>query len=194
MAEAQRLRDLHFKANAPNTVTSVNGQPLQLYHGTNATFNAFDLSKYGKTDGGTFGRGVYTTPIKEYAELYGKNNMPLYMKLDNPRDYRNSSIGDLMAKKLAFGDDFATGNEIDGVIGRLNWKGFKGSEEYVSHNSKNIKSSKAVTYDDKGIRIPLGKRDNFNINDIRYSLVPWFLAGTTAGYLYDKFKTPIVRY
>ena len=131
MAEAQRLRDLHFKVNAPNTVALVNGQPLQLYHGTDATFNAFDISKYGKTDGGTFGRGVYTTPIKEYAELYGKNNMPLYMKLDNPKDYRNYSIGDLIAEKLAFGDDFATGNGVDGVIGRPSWKGFKGLEEYV---------------------------------------------------------------
>ena len=67
IAEAQRLRDLHFQVSAPNTVTSVNGQPLQLYHGTNNTFNTFDLSKYGKTDAGTFGRGVYTTPVKEYA-------------------------------------------------------------------------------------------------------------------------------
>lgn len=172
MAEAQRLRDLHFKVSAPNTVASINGQPLQLYHGTDFTFNTFDLSKYGKTDSGTFGRGVYTTPIKTYAELYGKNIMPLYMKLDNPRDYRNVSIGDLMAEKLAFGDDFATGIGIDGVIGRPSWKGFKGLEEYVAHNPENIKSSKAVTFDDNGVRIPLGERDNFGVNDIRYGLLP----------------------
>ena len=177
MAEAQRLRDLHFKVSAPNTVASVNGQPLQLYHGTDATFNAFDISKYGNTDGGTFGRGLYTTPVKEYAELYGKNNMPLYMKLDNPRDYRNSSIGDLIAEKIAFGDDFATGIGIDGAIGRPSWKGFKGLEEYVSHNPKNIKSSLPITYDDNGVRIPLGMRDNFKINDIRYGLLPFLGLG-----------------
>ena len=180
MAEAQRLRDLHFKVSAPNTVASVNGQPLQLYHGTDATFNAFDLSKYGSTDGGTFGRGVYTTPVKEYAELYGKNNIPLYMKLDNPRDYRNSTISDLMAEKFAFGDDFATGNGVDGAIGRPSWKGFKGLEEWISHNPKNIKSSLPVTYTDDGTRIPLGERDNFNINDIRYGLIP-FGIGLTGG-------------
>ena len=177
MAEAQRLRDLHFQVSAPNTVASVNGQPLQLYHGTDATFNAFDISKYGNTDGGTFGRGLYTTPVKEYAELYGKNNMPLYMKLDNPRDYRNSSIGDLIAEKLAFGDDFATGIGIDGVIGRPSWKGFKGLEEYVSHNPKNVKSSLPITYDDNGVRIPLGKRDNFKLNDIRYAIAPFLIGG-----------------
>ena len=190
MDEAQRLRDLHFMIKAPNTFASINGKPLQLYHGTNNNFNAFDLSKYGSTDGGTFGRGVYTTPIQEYAQLYGKNNMPLYMKLDNPRDYRDYSIGDLMAEKLAFGEDFSTGNGIDGVIGRPSWKGFKGLEEYVSHNPKNIKSSKAVTFDDNGVRIPLGLRDNFNINDIRYSWLPFILgAGATGNYIFPKNQT-----
>lgn len=185
MVEAQRLRDLHFQVSAPNTVASVNGQPLQLYHGTDATFNAFDISKYGSTDGGTFGRGIYTTPVKEYAELYGKNNMPLYMKLDNPRDYRNSSIGDLLAEKIAFGDDFATGIGIDGVIGRPSWKGFKGLEEYVSHNPRNIKSSLPITHDDNGVRIPLGERDNFFNPDIRYGFIPWLLGtGTTAATAY----------
>lgn len=193
MTEAQRLRDLHFQVSAPNTATSVNGQPLQLYHGTNATFNAFELSKFGKTDAGTFGRGVYTTPVKEYAELYGENIMPLYMKLDNPRDYRNSSMGDLIFEKLAFGDDFATGIGIDGVIGRPSWKGFKGLEEYVSHNPRNIKSSFPITYDNKGVRIPLGERDNFSINDIRYGIVPFLGIGSAAYGLneYKHGKSPI---
>lgn len=111
--------------------------------------------------------------------------MPLYMKLDNPRDYRDYSIGDLIAEKLAFGEDFATGYGIDGVIGRPSWKGFKGLEEYVSHNPRNIKSSKAVTYDDNGVRIPLGERDNFKLNDIRYGLIP--IIGGGIGYgLYKK--------
>lgn len=186
MNEAQRLRDLHFMIKAPNTFASINGKPLQLYHGTNNDFNAFDLSKYGSTDGGTFGRGVYTTPVQEYAQLYGKNNMPLYMKLDNPRDYREYSIGDLIAEKLAFGEDFSTGNGIDGVIGRPSWKGFKGLKEYVSHNPKNIKSSKAVTYDNKGVRIPLGKRDNFKLNDIRYGLIPFGVGLTGYGLFNNK--------
>jgi hypothetical protein len=107
------------------------------------------------------------------------------MKLDNPKDYRNSSIGDLIAEKLAFGDDFATGNGVDGVVGRPSWKGFKGLEEYVSHNPKNIKSSLPVTYDNNGVRIPLGERDNFNINDVRYGLLP-FLGLGTASALYSK--------
>jgi len=40
-----------------------------------------------------------------------------------------------------------------------------------------IKLADAVTYDDNGVRIPLGERDNFGINDIRYGLLPF--AGIT---------------
>ena len=45
-----------------------------------------------------------------------------------------------------------------------------------------IKLADAVTYDDAGNIIPLSKRDNFNINDIRYGLLPWILGtGTVYG-------------
>lgn len=50
-------------------------------------------------------------------------------------------------------------------------------------NPKNIKLADAITYDDAGKIIPLSKRDNFNIKDIRYAL-PWGLFG--AGY-YNKY-------
>ena len=42
----------------------------------------------------------------------------------------------------------------------------------------NIKSANAITYDDNSVRIPLGERDNFNINDIRYGLLPFIGLGT----------------
>lgn len=50
-------------------------------------------------------------------------------------------------------------------------------------NPKNIKLVDAITYDDAGKIIPLSKRDNFNIKDIRYVL-PWGLFGV--GY-YNKY-------
>ena len=46
--------------------------------------------------------------------------------------------------------------------------------ELMVPNSNQIKSAKAVTYDDAGNIIPLSKRDNFNISDIRYALAPLF--------------------
>lgn len=57
-------------------------------------------------------------------------------------------------------------------------------DDYVSFGSPNqIKLADAVTYDDKGVRIPLGKRDNFNINDIRYGLLPFGIGLTGYGIL-----------
>lgn len=44
-----------------------------------------------------------------------------------------------------------------------------------------VKSSKAVTYDDNDVRIPLGERDNRDINDIRYGIIP-LLLGAGVGY------------
>ena len=49
--------------------------------------------------------------------------------------------------------------------------------ELVVRDANQIKLADAVTYDDNGVRIPLGKRDNFNINDIRYGLIPFIGLG-----------------
>lgn len=59
--------------------------------------------------------------------------------------------------------------------------------EVVVPDGRKVKSADAVTFDDNGVRIPLGKRDNFNINDIRYGLLP-FLGLGTAATLYNKTK------
>ena len=49
--------------------------------------------------------------------------------------------------------------------------------EEIKIISSNPANTAAVTYNDKGIRIPLGGRDNFNINDIRYWLLPFIGLG-----------------
>jgi hypothetical protein len=51
-----------------------------LYHGTDATFDAFDLDKFGKTDWGFRGRGVYMTPDSELAGRYGPNVGEYYVR------------------------------------------------------------------------------------------------------------------
>jgi hypothetical protein len=43
---------------------------------------------------------------------------------------------------------------------------------YSFENPNNLKYRDAITYDDTGNVIPLSKRDNFTINDLRYGLVP----------------------
>lgn len=175
--EVKRLRDLHFKVSAPEIKTvDETGNPLHLYHGTKNKFNAFDESLYGSTDGGMYGTGVYTTPYKGYAEEYGDIIMDLYANIKNPVDARNYSLDDLMLGKLEEGNNIFRWTDIggkrDGVLGKNHYLNTKYPYEVVVHEPSNVKSADAVTFDDNGTRIPLGKRDNFNINDIRWVLVP----------------------
>ena len=179
LAEAQRLRDLHFKAKAPNTkIVDAAENPLHVYHGTKNNFNVFDNSKFGNTDGGTFGKGIYTTPSKEYANLYGDNVLDLYLNLENPRNLRNVTPRDIYLSKMEAitngldPDYMYTGIDVDGVWGSPSWKGKSFADEIVSHSNKKLKLADAVTHADDGTVIPLSKRDNFLNPDIRYS---WLL-------------------
>lgn len=51
-----------------------------------------------------------------------------------------------------------------------------------------IKLADAITYDNEGNIIPLSQRDNFGVNDIRYSWLPWLLGGASATTLYNVNK------
>lgn len=53
--------------------------------------------------------------------------------------------------------------------------------DVVSLEPKNIKLADPITYDDNGNIIPLSKRDNFNVSDIRYSLFPLIGGATIYG-------------
>lgn len=44
-----------------------------------------------------------------------------------------------------------------------------------------MKFANAITYDNDGNVIPLSKRDNFRINDLRYAIPPILFGGSTYG-------------
>lgn len=75
-------------------VVDEHGRPLVVYHGTDAEFDTFDLSKFGQTDSGTKGKGIYLTQRKKYAKIYGNRIMPLYAKTSNPFLLSNKTIRD----------------------------------------------------------------------------------------------------
>jgi hypothetical protein len=74
-----------------------------VYHGTNKSFDAFDLSKIGSQTSMPFNfpRGVYTSPNANVAGNYGKgdgsNVMPLFINKNNP-----ISVTDKMPSSEAF--------------------------------------------------------------------------------------------
>lgn len=174
VAEQQRLRNLHFIAKAQNTKILSNSKlPIHAYHGTGKKFNTFDTTgKYSTLDEGFWGVGAYFSPNRELASLYAETEKtPIiydtYLNITNPlyhvRDYEDASLLGKIIKNN------------DGVISKLPEDLIDETfdmTEYVATKPNQIKLADAVTYDDNGIRIPLGDRDNFNINDMRYGLIP----------------------
>jgi hypothetical protein len=76
-------------------VVDENGDPLVVYHGTNADITEFKNAKIGARDPGFFGKGFYFTPSEDdalnyadsAAEADGKGEakaIPVYLSLQNP--------------------------------------------------------------------------------------------------------------
>lgn len=236
MAEAQRLRDLHFQVNAPNTKTNV-----PLWTSSEEAFNSFDLSHFGETDSGFFGYGHYLTPIEKYAATYHPINRRFYVNMENPyigsndqyfnriqyvKDKLAKRKGNIMrnlrdgkltnfSKKLGINENtpleeaehlvdkyikdetvkwnnkyIKYADEFEGKDGVLSWRELQGIpnkqegiyKEVIVPKGEQIKSADAITYDDNGVRIPLGLRDNFRNKDIRYGLIPLSIGGK---YIYN---------
>lgn len=190
MAEAQRLRDLHFQVSAPNTQI----KDIQ-YHGSkgNAKFNVFDPNLIGQTDKGWAGRGYYFTPSEDYAKMYGLEPRAFYINAQKVHDgtaatyfgrenspaanafkiirKRHNNDGQQILDELASSDAIRTSfSQTQPYNGTF--------EEVVTRNNNQMKLADAVTYDDNGVRIPLGLRDNFRSKDIRYGLIPLSIGGT----------------
>ena len=63
-------------------VVDESGEPLVVYHGTNADFEIFDKKKIGSaTDNGLWGRGFY---FGNKETPYGNKQMQVYLKMQNP--------------------------------------------------------------------------------------------------------------
>ena len=173
IVEAQRLRDLHFRVYAPDTkILDERGNPIHSYHGTGVHFNIFDtIGKYSTLDEGYYGKGSYFAPNRELAQMYADTEKtPIvydtYLNIKNPLRHIRDENADLYGKTII---------NNDGVISKLPNDLVDESfdmTEFVATKPNQIKLADAVTYDDNGIRIPLGERDNFVVNDIRYFTGP----------------------
>lgn len=116
-----------------------------------------------------YGRGWHNMPLHQLPEdVYNLitpdirgNLLNAYYttrSLEKAQRAANRYDGSIIKNVVDYGGQKQYGFEEPGTVFQIN-------------NSNNIKLEDAVTYDDKGVRIPLGERDNFNINDIRYGLV-----------------------
>ena len=91
--------------NASKVVNPKTGEPLVVYHGTDAEFNVFDRSKTGSnTDNGMRGKGFYMATDRRTAEGYGNRLIESFSDLKNPfypSDFESAeAIAQYLTEKL----------------------------------------------------------------------------------------------
>lgn len=187
------VRNLHFKGKS--TGNQIN---KQLYHGTPEVFNEFKITdtadpifhttetkKVASKIAGNKGRvlnlfGYSKNPLRisDQGIVWHPSNIARELKVQLPRDkvryplesyereqlyklkntktFREEANRSFMENELK-GDSYVYKNEVEG-----------GGDSYAFPTSRQLKLSNSVTYDDSGNIIPISKRDNFLINDIRY--------------------------
>lgn len=154
--------------NASKVVNPETGEPLVVYHGTDAEFNVFDRSKAGSnTDNGMRGKGFYMATDRRTAEGYGNRLIESFTDLKNPfypSDFESAeAIAQYLTEKLeAKGFDeytvdeamfkirdgrFTVGQSYSGTFaGILKDAGFDGvvyqkAEEVIAFRPNQIKSA-----------------------------------------------------
>ena len=142
---------IHENPDFVNTskVVDKNGKPLRVYHGTDATFYAFDKNK---TSDSLF---WFTSDRNKIASgesgAAGRSKIaPFY----------------LSAKKLAGWEEYDK-YSIDELI-QQGYDGIKLDDDYVVFSPEQIKSADETTYDDQGKPIPQSERYSGS-PDTRYS-------------------------
>jgi hypothetical protein len=177
--------------NDPKNASKVvdeNGEPLVVYHGTDATFDAFIP---GWAQG--WGKGIYFTDNKEQTKEFGENTIEAFINIKNPVTEENYSKMDLIQNTDAWKDKTKKLQEKYGEEQELDFENefyenidflaniwrelghdgiiFEGSnsiegQEIVSFNSNQIKSATenegTFSAEEKSIR----KQKPKSINDI----------------------------
>lgn len=210
--DLQQLRDKHFEIKASNPLMS-RDKPMQLYHTVgdeyNPNFNIFNPTIEGSnsaiytTDNLAMSKSYSSKPTygrikKLYSNASKSYDIEGYYQPWNEIPYNGNMWSTRTLEKAVrnhpqYGIDRLVIHNIKDWGGKAMPKGtflmngnIKSSGTVIENfNPNDLKYSSAVTYDDLGNIIPLSKRDNFSIKDLRYSLIP---LGTGVTLLNSKVK------
>ena len=197
--DLQQLRDKHFEVKASNPLMN-RDKPIQLYHTVgdeyDPSFNVFNPNIEGSnsaiytTDNLAMSKSYSSKPtynrIKKLYSNASKNyDIEGYYQPWNEIPYNGNIWSTRTLEKAVrnhpqYGIDRLVIHNIKDWGGKAMPKGtflmdgnIKSSGTVIENfNPNDLKYSSAVTYDDLGNIIPLSKRDNFSIGDLRYSLIP----------------------
>lgn len=210
--DLQQLRDKHFEVKASNPLMN-RDKPTQLYHTVgdeyNPNFNVFNPniessnSAIYTTDNLAMSKSYSSKPTydrikKLYSNASKSYDIEGYYQPWNEIPYNGNiwstrTLEKAVRKNPQYGIDRLIIHNIKDWGGKAMPKGtflmdynINPSGTVIENfNPNDLKYSSAVTYDDLGNIIPLSKRDNFSIGDLRYSLIP---LGTGTTLLNSKVK------
>lgn len=210
--DLQQLRDKHFEVKASNPLMN-RDRPTQLYHTVgdeyDSSFNVFNPNIEGSnsaiytTDNLAMSKSYSSKPTydrvkKLYSNASKSYDIEGYYQPWNEIPYNGNIWSTRTLEKAVrnhpqYDIDRLVIHNIKDWGGKAMPKGtflmngnIKSSGTVIENfNPNDLKYSSAVTYDDLGNIIPLSKRDNFSIKDLRYSLIP---LGTGATLLNSKVK------
>ena len=172
--------------------------PIHNYHGSSKGITIFynpiedpNYYRHGRLAYGISSKnrkGIYFTVDKDVAKQYKKwkngKIYDVYLNFEKPYVQSYKDTGKQLWYNILH--PFKQKYRLD--PGNIRPKDFKFLSSYdsvihtdaenIALKSNQIKLADAVTYDDNGIRIPLGLRDNFKSKDIRYGLIPLTIGGT----------------
>lgn len=197
--DLQQLRDKHFEVKASNPLMN-RDRPTQLYHTVgdeyDPSFNVFNPNIEGSnsaiytTDNLAMSKSYSSKPTydrvkKLYSNASKSYDIEGYYQPWNEIPYNGNIWSTRTLEKAVrnhpqYGIDRLVIHNIKDWGGKAMPKGtflmdgnIKSSGTVIENfNPNDLKYSSAVTYDDLGNIIPLSKRDNFSIKDLRYSLIP----------------------
>lgn len=203
--DLQQLRDKHFEIKASNPLMN-RDKPTQLYHTVgdeyDPSFNVFNPNIEGSnsaiytTDNLAMSKSYSSKPTydrvkKLYSNASKSYDIEGYYQPWNEIPYNGNIWSTRTLEKAVrnhpqYGIDRLVIHNIKDWGGKAMPKGtflmdgnIKSSGTVIENfNPNNLKYSSAVTYDDLGNIIPLSKRDNFSISDLRYSLIPLGIGAT----------------
>jgi len=140
VAKAAERADFHSWFSR-SVVRTTEGRPLLVYHGTDADFSKFDLSRSGEGSGsqGWLGHGIYFTDRVSSAAFYGSKIKTAYLNMSNPAVFTSDLIADILKLGLSnlrmkgcqftFGEVIATRTQIKEAIQGASMDRWPGSNE-----------------------------------------------------------------
>lgn len=143
-------------------VVDEDGNPLVVYHGTDADFNTFDMTK-GRANMDI--QGAFFSPYIEDAQGYGGAVKAVYLKIENPADESTA-----YRALNRFKGQNGAGVKAREYLIRMGYDGvYNGYDEYIAFYPNQIKSAtdNVGTFDPNNPDIRYSTRDLAGTIDIR---------------------------